>query len=54
MTIERIYRCDECPRCRAGHYNDCQHIGFQGLMSDGGMAERTVVQERMVQSCRRR
>lgn len=48
VTIEPVYRCDECPPCRAGHYNVCQKIGFHGLMADGGMAELTVVEERMV------
>jgi (R,R)-butanediol dehydrogenase/meso-butanediol dehydrogenase/diacetyl reductase len=47
VTVEPVYRCDECAPCRAGHYNVCQKIGFHGLMSDGGMAERTVVDRRM-------
>ncbi|SNR64866.1 (R,R)-butanediol dehydrogenase / meso-butanediol dehydrogenase / diacetyl reductase [Haloechinothrix alba] len=48
VAIEPVYRCDECPPCRDGHYNVCQSIGFHGLMSDGGMAEYTVVPARMV------
>ncbi len=48
VAVEAIYRCDECPACKAGHYNACQKIGFHGLMSDGGMGERTVVPARMV------
>jgi (R,R)-butanediol dehydrogenase/meso-butanediol dehydrogenase/diacetyl reductase len=47
VAIEPVYRCDECPACLAGHYNICQQIGFHGLMSDGGMAEYTVVPSRM-------
>lgn len=48
VAVEALYRCDECPACRMGNYNTCRQIGFHGLMSDGGMAERTVVPERMV------
>jgi (R,R)-butanediol dehydrogenase / meso-butanediol dehydrogenase / diacetyl reductase len=48
VTIEPVYRCDECPPCRSGRYNVCQRIGFHGLMADGGMAQVTVVEERMV------
>ncbi|MGB3770549.1 MAG: 2,3-butanediol dehydrogenase [Rhodococcus sp. (in: high G+C Gram-positive bacteria)] len=43
VAIEPIYRCGQCGPCRAGNYNICQSIGFHGLMSDGGMAEYTVV-----------
>ena len=43
VAIEPIYRCGHCAPCRAGNYNICQQIGFHGLMSDGGMAEYTVV-----------
>ena len=48
VAIEPIYRCDQCPPCRAGNYNICQRIGFHGLMSDGGMAEYTVVPANML------
>ncbi|MHA6804462.1 2,3-butanediol dehydrogenase [Salinifilum ghardaiensis] len=48
VAIEPLYRCDTCPACRDGRYNVCRQIGFHGLMSDGGMAERTVVPARMV------
>jgi (R,R)-butanediol dehydrogenase/meso-butanediol dehydrogenase/diacetyl reductase len=43
VAIEPIYRCGHCRPCQAGTYNICQQIGFHGLMSDGGMAEYTVV-----------
>ncbi len=43
VAVEPIYKCGHCPPCRAGNYNVCQQIGFHGLMSDGGMAEYTVV-----------
>jgi (R,R)-butanediol dehydrogenase / meso-butanediol dehydrogenase / diacetyl reductase len=43
VAVEPIYRCGHCPACRAGNYNICAQIGFHGLMSDGGMAEYTVV-----------
>ncbi len=43
VAIEPIYKCDHCGPCQAGNYNVCQQIGFHGLMSDGGMAEYTVV-----------
>ena len=48
VAIEPIYRCGKCPPCRAGNYNICQRIGFHGLMSDGGMAEYTVVPTNML------
>jgi (R,R)-butanediol dehydrogenase/meso-butanediol dehydrogenase/diacetyl reductase len=47
VTIEPIYRCGECLPCRSGRYNTCTRIGFHGLSTDGGMAELTVVDERM-------
>ncbi len=43
VAVEPIYRCGTCASCRAGNYNICAQIGFHGLMSDGGMAEYTVV-----------
>jgi (R,R)-butanediol dehydrogenase / meso-butanediol dehydrogenase / diacetyl reductase len=43
VAVEPIYRCGKCASCRAGNYNICAQIGFHGLMSDGGMAEYTVV-----------
>jgi (R,R)-butanediol dehydrogenase/meso-butanediol dehydrogenase/diacetyl reductase len=48
VAIEPIYRCGQCPPCKAGNYNICQRIGFHGLMSDGGMAEYTVVPTNML------
>ena len=48
MAIEPVYRCGDCAPCRAGNYNVCQRIGFHGLMSDGGMAEYTVVPTNML------
>jgi (R,R)-butanediol dehydrogenase/meso-butanediol dehydrogenase/diacetyl reductase len=43
VAIMPLYRCGHCGPCRKGNYNICQQIGFHGLMSDGGMAEYTVV-----------
>ena len=43
VAVMPLYRCGHCGPCRAGTYNICQQIGFHGLMSDGGMAEYTVV-----------
>ena len=43
VAIMPLYRCGRCGPCAAGTYNICAHIGFHGLMSDGGMAEYTVV-----------
>ncbi len=43
VSIEPVYKCGQCSPCRAGNYNVCQKIAFHGLMSDGGMAEYTVV-----------
>lgn len=48
VAIEPIYQCGHCAPCRAGNYNVCQQIGFHGLMSDGGMAEYTVVPTSML------
>jgi (R,R)-butanediol dehydrogenase / meso-butanediol dehydrogenase / diacetyl reductase len=48
VAIEPIYRCGQCGPCRVGTYNICQRIGFHGLMSDGGMAEYTVVPTNML------
>jgi (R,R)-butanediol dehydrogenase / meso-butanediol dehydrogenase / diacetyl reductase len=48
VAVEPIYKCGTCPSCRAGNYNICAQIGFHGLMSDGGMAEYTVVPTEML------
>ncbi|CAN5868312.1 2,3-butanediol dehydrogenase [soil metagenome] len=48
VAIEPIYKCGHCALCQAGNYNVCQQIGFHGLMSDGGMAEYTVVPTNML------
>lgn len=48
VAIEPLYYCGTCPACRDGNYNVCRTIGFHGLMSDGGLAERTVVDRHMV------
>lgn len=48
VAVEPVYRCGTCPPCLRGAYNVCQHIGFHGLMADGGMAEYSVVPEAMV------
>ncbi|MDX1873137.1 2,3-butanediol dehydrogenase [Mycolicibacterium sp. 120266] len=48
VAVEPVYRCGKCSACRAGHYNICAQIGFHGLMSDGGMAEYTVVPTNML------
>lgn len=48
VAIEPLYRCGQCAPCQSGNYNICQQIGFHGLMSDGGMAEFTVVPTNMI------
>ncbi len=48
VAVEPIYKCDHCGPCAAGNYNVCRQIGFHGLMSDGGMAEYTVVPTNML------
>src|ERR1700754_3961618 len=48
VAVEPIYKCGQCASCRAGNYNICAQIGFHGLMSDGGMAEYTVVPTNML------
>ncbi|AXK84492.1 2,3-butanediol dehydrogenase [Nocardia farcinica] len=48
VAVEPLYTCGHCGPCRAGTYNICRRIGFHGLMSDGGMAEYTVVPAHMI------
>jgi (R,R)-butanediol dehydrogenase/meso-butanediol dehydrogenase/diacetyl reductase len=48
VAVEPIYKCGHCPACSAGNYNICAQIGFHGLMSDGGMAEYSVVPTSML------
>ncbi|WP_422742396.1 2,3-butanediol dehydrogenase [Mycobacterium sp. WMMD1722] len=48
VAVEPIYKCGHCAPCQAGNYNICAQIGFHGLMSDGGMAEYTVVPTEML------
>lgn len=48
VAVEPLYTCHQCAACRAGNYNICAQIGFHGLMSDGGMAEYSVVPVHML------
>lgn len=48
VAVEPIYKCGHCPACSAGNYNICAQIGFHGLMSDGGMAQYSVVPTSML------
>ncbi|MFP5021432.1 2,3-butanediol dehydrogenase [Pseudonocardia phyllosphaerae] len=48
VAVMPLYWCGTCDRCTAGRYNVCRQIGFHGLMSDGGMAETTVVPQHML------
>ncbi|MFP5068342.1 2,3-butanediol dehydrogenase [Pseudonocardia nantongensis] len=48
VAVMPLYYCGTCSRCTEGRYNVCAQIGFHGLMSDGGMAETTVVPQRML------
>lgn len=43
VAVMPLYTCGRCDRCTSGRPNVCAQIGFHGLMSDGGMAEYTVV-----------
>lgn len=43
VAVEPEYRCGKCHYCRRGAYNRCVHMGFVGLMGDGGLAESAVV-----------
>ena len=40
------WTCGECPYCRAGRENLCDHARFTGYTLDGGYAEFTVADER--------
>ncbi|SAL78057.1 alcohol dehydrogenase [Caballeronia telluris] len=48
VAIEPVIRCGMCRPCKSGFYNVCRCVGFQGLSSDGGMAEYAVVPSHMV------
>ncbi len=48
VTIAPIYRCGDCRPCTTGHDELCKKVGFHGLMTDGGMAEYTVVPRNQV------
>lgn len=48
VAVMPLYYCGTCDRCADGRYNVCRQIGFHGLMSDGGMAETTVVPQHML------
>ncbi|SAK76902.1 2,3-butanediol dehydrogenase [Caballeronia ptereochthonis] len=48
VAIEPVIRCGMCRPCKSGYYNVCNCVGFQGLSSDGGMAEYAVVPRHMV------
>lgn len=49
VVVEPILACGECPACRKGKYNVCEHLGFHGLSGGGGgFSEFTMVDEHMV------
>ncbi|OXS77906.1 2,3-butanediol dehydrogenase [Domibacillus enclensis] len=49
VVVEPILSCGECPACKKGKYNLCEHLGFHGLSGGGGgFAEYTMVDEHMV------
>jgi len=48
VAIEPLIYCGECYACKRGYYNQCSKVGFVGINSDGGFAEYTVVDEKMV------
>lgn len=48
VAVMPLYTCGRCERCTSGRSNVCAQIGFHGLMSDGGMAESTVVPAHML------
>ncbi|MBP3041574.1 2,3-butanediol dehydrogenase [Bacillaceae bacterium Marseille-Q3522] len=49
VVAEPIYSCGECPACKKGMYNLCEHLGFYGLAGGGGgFSEYTVIDENML------
>ncbi|WP_046176014.1 2,3-butanediol dehydrogenase [Domibacillus indicus] len=49
VVVEPILSCGECPACKKGKYNLCEHLGFHGLSGGGGgFSEYTMVDEHMV------
>ncbi|WP_071435384.1 2,3-butanediol dehydrogenase [Bacillus kwashiorkori] len=48
VAIEPLIFCGKCYACKRGYYNQCAHVGFVGLNSDGGFAEYVIVEENMV------
>ncbi|GAB3267190.1 alcohol dehydrogenase catalytic domain-containing protein [Nocardioides dilutus] len=50
VAVEPNYRCGQCVSCGEGRYEVCDHLGFAGLMGDGGMADYAVVPAYMVHS----
>ncbi|MEN3794643.1 2,3-butanediol dehydrogenase [Fulvimarina sp. MAC3] len=48
VAIEPIFSCGECPPCKEGYYNLCEHLGFVGLSGGhGGFAAYSVVPAQM-------
>ena len=39
VTADACIYCGQCDSCKAGHYNLCDNLGFNGLADDGGFAE---------------
>src|SRR5262249_35552755 len=41
-AIEPTLECGECPECRRGAYNRCEHLQVVGVQRDGSLAGRFV------------
>jgi len=48
VTVEPIYRCQECKSCQSGQYNHCEWNGFIGSNADGGFADYVLAESYMV------
>jgi (R,R)-butanediol dehydrogenase/meso-butanediol dehydrogenase/diacetyl reductase len=48
VAIQPIFRCERCPACSAGEFNQCVSFGALGLHADGAFAHYVTVPAYMV------
>lgn len=48
VVADSRFWCGECPACRSGRHNICDHLGFVGEVCDGGFAEQCVLPARLL------
>ncbi|WP_275791231.1 zinc-dependent alcohol dehydrogenase [Pararhizobium gei] len=48
VVADSRFWCGECPACKSGRRNICDHLGFVGEICDGGFAEQAALPARLL------